>query len=67
MKRTNGGSRKYKQKYTEGATQKVNGKWADSDLFPGREFDGLDVYRAAKKQRTERRAAYSDQIPTEYN
>ena len=30
-------------------------------MFPGREFDDLDAYRAAKKQRYERRAAYSDQ------
>ena len=45
----------------EGATQKSNGKWANKDLFPGREFDDLDAYRAAKKQRYERRAAYSDQ------
>ena len=32
-------------------------------MFPGREFDDLDEYRAAKKQRAARRAAYSDQIP----
>jgi hypothetical protein len=29
-------------------------------MFPGREFDDLDAYRAAKKQRKERRAAYAD-------
>ena len=27
-------------------------------MFPGREFDDLDEYRAAKKQRFEQRAAY---------
>ena len=32
-------------------------------MFPGREFDDLDAYRAAKKQRKERRAAYLGQIP----
>jgi hypothetical protein len=31
-------------------------------MFPGREFDDLDAYRAAKKQRKEQRAAYSDHI-----
>jgi hypothetical protein len=31
-------------------------------MFPGREFDDLDAYRAAKKQREERRAAYADQL-----
>ena len=38
-------------------------KWRSS-MFPGREFDDLDAYRAAKKQRTEQRAAYSDQART---
>ena len=38
-------------KYAEGAYQKQNGKWADARMFPGREFDDLDAYRAAKKQR----------------
>ena len=41
-------------KYTghiEGAYQKGNGKWANKDMFPGRDFDDLDAYRAAKKQR----------------
>jgi len=33
---------------------------------PGREFDDLDAYRAAKKQRKERRAAYSDQTSSKY-
>ena len=45
----------------EGAIQKVNGKWSDSRMFPGREFDDLDEFRAAKKQRTDQRAAYRDQ------
>ena len=47
----------------EGAEQKANGKWSCSSLFPGREFDDLDEFREAKKQRAARRAAYSDQIP----
>ena len=34
-------------------------KWRSS-MFPGREFDDLDAYRAAKKQRKERRDAYSE-------
>ena len=49
------------QKEVDGARQKVNGKWS-SRMFPGREFDDLDAYRAAKKQRYEQRAAYSDQL-----
>ena len=47
--------------WVEGAIQKVNGKWSSPQLFPGREFDDLDAYRAAKKQRVEQRAEYSDQ------
>ena len=39
------------RKNIEGAWSKANGKWA-SQMFPGREFDDLDAYRAAKKQRT---------------
>jgi len=53
----------YKPKKVDGATQKKNGKWTNHDIFPGREFDDLDAFRAAKKQHVERRAAYSDQIP----
>ena len=49
-----------KQKWVEGAHQKKNGKWR-SEMFPGREFDDLDAYRAAKKQRAARRAAWSAQ------
>ena len=30
-------------------------------MFPGRDFDDLDEYRAAKKQRTDERAANWDQ------
>ena len=45
----------------EGATQKQSGKWK-SQMFPGREFDDLDEYRAAKKQRAEQRATYSAQV-----
>ena len=41
--------------------QKQNGKWANYCLFPGREFDDLDAYRAAKKQRAEQRTEYSAQ------
>ena len=43
----------------EGATQKTNGKWIQCAMFPGREFDDLDAYRAAKKQRAARREEYS--------
>ena len=50
-----------KAKYFEGATQKANGKWTNPDTFPGREFDDLDAYRAAKKQYAARRAAWSAQ------
>ena len=60
------GAQRKRPKYAEGATQKANGKWTNHDMFPGREFDDLDEYRAAKKQRAARRAAYSDQIPTNY-
>ena len=44
----------------EGAKTKTNGKWR-SGLFPGREFDDLDEFRAAKKQREERREDYRAQ------
>ena len=49
------------RKRVEGAQQKQNGKWKYPAMFPGREFDDLDELRAAKKQRKERRAAYSVQ------
>ena len=42
-----------KKAYVEGAAQRANGKWYNTYLFPGREFDDLDEYRAAKKQRKE--------------
>ena len=45
----------------EGGYQKQNGKWANNHVFPGREFDNLDEYLAAKKQHAEQRIAYSDQ------
>ena len=48
-------------KCIEGAKSKANGKWTNYETFPGREFDDLDAYRAAKKQRKEQRAAYSEQ------
>ena len=32
-------------------------------MFPGRDFDDLDAYRAAKKQRAVRREEYRAQIP----
>ena len=51
---------KKRGRYVEGAKQKSNGKWTNSCMFPGREFDDLDAYRAAKKQRKERRDAYSE-------
>ena len=35
--------------------------WTDSVKFPGREFDDLDEYRAAKKQRAARRRELHDQ------
>ena len=41
--------------WVEGAIQKVNGKWSSPQLFPGREFDDLDAYRAAKAQLAARR------------
>ena len=55
------GDRK-RPRYVEGAYQKQNGKWANKNMFPGREFDDLDAYRAAKKQRAEQRATYSAQL-----
>ena len=48
------------QRRTEDAYHKQNGKWG-SRLFPGREFDDLDEFRAAKKQHTARRSEYLDQ------
>ena len=48
---------RFVQRHVEGATSKSNGKWR-SQMFPGREFEDLDAYRAAKKQRTDERAAY---------
>jgi hypothetical protein len=44
-----------KLRRVEGATQKSNGKWANKDMFPGREFDDLEEYRAARKQRAAQR------------
>ena len=46
-------------KSVEGARQKKSGKWVNGDMFPGREFDDFDAYRAAKKQRAARREAWS--------
>ena len=51
-----------KRKSVEGAVQKSNGKWSCPKSFPGSEFDDLDAYRAAKKQRKERRAAHTGQV-----
>ena len=48
---------RFVQRCVDGAKSKSNGKWS-SDLFPGREFDDLDEYRAARKQRSARRAEY---------
>ena len=53
----------YKPKREDGAYQKQNGKWANCTMFPGRDFDDLDAYRAAKKQRAARREEYRAQIP----
>ena len=50
-----------KQKCVEGAKQKANGKWIHYTMFPGREFESLDEFRAAKKQRAARRAGWSAQ------
>ena len=47
--------------YVEGATQKQNGKWTNREMFPDHEFEDLDEYRAAKKQRAARRAEWSAQ------
>ena len=52
-------ARKKPRRHVEGATSKSNGKWVDHVKFPGREFDDLDAYRAAKKQRAARREAWS--------
>ena len=49
------------RRHVEGASSKANGKWRSS-MFPGREFDDLDAYRAAKKQRAARREEYSARI-----
>ncbi len=51
----------FDKEYAEGVTRRANGKWTDNHRFPSREFDDLDEYRAAKKQRKERRAVYSAQ------
>ena len=50
-----------KPRRVEGAKQKANGKWVNHQILPGREFDSLNEYRAAKKQRAARRAAWSAQ------
>ena len=42
---------KWAGRTVEGAYRKANGKWTNNGMFPGREFDDLDAYRAAKKQR----------------
>ena len=52
---------RFVQRRVEGAQSKANGKWINHYMFPGREFDDLDEYRAAKKQRAARRAAWSAQ------
>ena len=48
-------------KCVEGGIKKSNGKWSNPDMFPGREFDDLDAYRPAKKQRAEQRVKWSIQ------
>ena len=42
---------RFVSRQVEGARSKANGKWSNPEMFPGREFDDLDAYRAAKKQR----------------
>ena len=37
------------------AARSLGWPWTNTYLFPGRDFDDLDEYRAAKKQRTELR------------
>ena len=58
---TKGKAPRKKIKRAEGGYQKANGKWSDPRMFPGREFDDLDAYRAAKKQRAARRDEYRAQ------
>ena len=53
---------RFVQRRVEGATSRSNGKWVNYSMFPGREFDDLDAYRAAKKQRAARREEYSARI-----
>ena len=60
-KRKAGGAPRKKTKCVEGARQKKNGKWRNHSMFPGRVFDDLDEYRAAKKQRAGRREEYRAQ------
>ena len=48
--------------YFEGARQKSNGKWMNHAMFPSREFDNIDAYRAARTQHMTRRAEWSAQI-----
>ena len=60
-KRKAGGAPPKKSKWVDGATQRKSGKWYNPVMFPGRDFDDLDEYRAAKKQRAARRAAWSAQ------
>ena len=57
-KRKAGSPASKREKKIEGATQKANGNWTNHEMFPGREFDDLDAYRAAKKQRKEQRKEY---------
>jgi len=40
------------------ATLTPRPSWTNHEMFPGREFDDLDAYRAAKKQRKEQRKEY---------
>jgi len=60
-KRTPSKKPPYNGKSIEGATQKQNGKWRNHSMFPGRVFDDLDEYRAAKKRRAGRREEYRAQ------
>ena len=53
--------KKAKKLSVDGAQQKQNGKWIDPVKFPGREFDDLDEYRAAKERRKEARVKWASE------
>ena len=61
LERTKAKAPRKRPKKVEGANQKKNGKWSNPLIFPGREFDHLDAYRAAKEQRAAQRDEYRAQ------